>query len=68
MVRRNLIGKILMILSLVPLGFLIYTLANLEELKIPISHPRVIVELSSFLLLFFIGIFQAIMNKNGKVT
>jgi hypothetical protein len=44
-----------MILSLVPLGFLIYTLTNLKELKIPVTHPRVIVELSSFLLLFLTG-------------
>jgi hypothetical protein len=55
MTSRILLGKIFMILSLVPLGFLIYTLTNLKELKIPVTHPRVIVKLSSVLLLFLTG-------------
>ena len=55
MVSRILLGKIFMILSLVPSGFLIYTLTSLEELKITISHPRVIVELSIFLILLLTG-------------
>lgn len=55
MVSRILLGKIFMILSVVPSGFMIYTLTSLEELKITISHPRVIVELSIFLILLLTG-------------
>jgi len=55
MVSRILLVKIFMILSLVPSGFMIYTLTSLEELKITISHPRVIVELSIFLILLLTG-------------
>ena len=40
------LGKILIILGLVPLGFLIYTLFSLERLSISLSHPRVIAEAS----------------------
>jgi len=39
-------GKILMVLSLIPLGFLVYTLFNLERLGISLADPRVIVEAS----------------------
>jgi hypothetical protein len=59
MVNKVLIGKTFMILSLVPLGFLIYTLVSLETLKITISHPRVIVELS----IFFISLHTRIPSK-----
>jgi hypothetical protein len=38
-VNRSLVGKILVILSLVPAGFLIYTLVNLETLGITRTHP-----------------------------
>jgi hypothetical protein len=55
MVNRILYGNMLMILSLVPIGFLIYTLASLEELKITLSHPRVAIELSIFLILLSTG-------------
>jgi len=55
MVSRIILGKIFMILSLFPSGFMIYTLTSLEELKITISHPRVIVELSIFLILLLTG-------------
>ena len=55
MISRILLGKIFMILSVVPSGFMIYTLTSLEELKITISHPRVIVELSIFLILLLTG-------------
>jgi hypothetical protein len=51
------IGRYFIPLSLIPLGFLAYTLLNLDALNITITHPRVIVEFSSFLALLFIGIF-----------
>ncbi|MFX0046067.1 MAG: hypothetical protein ACFE8Z_09485 [Candidatus Hermodarchaeota archaeon] len=50
------IGFILLILSVIPLGFLIYTLLNLETLEISITHPRVIVELSIFAILLITGL------------
>jgi hypothetical protein len=49
------IGRALLVLSLVPLGFLIYTLLNLGRLRITLAHPRVIVELLIFLVLLFLG-------------
>jgi hypothetical protein len=51
------VGNILIVLSLVPLGFLIYTLVNLDNLGISPSHPRVIVEFSIFLILLLLGIY-----------
>ena len=50
------IGRALLVFSLVPLGFLIYTLINLEKLRITWTHPRVIVELMIFLVLFALGL------------
>ena len=50
-----LLGNILLFLSIIPLGFLIYTLLNLETMEITITHPRVIVELSIFAILLIMG-------------
>jgi hypothetical protein len=50
-------GNVLILVSLVPLGFLIYTLLNLETLGISVSHPRVMVEFSIFLILLLAGIY-----------
>lgn len=50
------LGNILIVLSVIPLGFLIYSLMNLEMLGITLTHPRVIVELTLFLILLFAGI------------
>jgi hypothetical protein len=49
-------GVILVILSIVPLFSLLYSLANLEKLNITIAHPRVIVEIATFLLLLLSGL------------
>lgn len=49
------IGGILMIMSLIPLAFLLYTLTNLSTLNIPVTHPRVIVEFSLFLIFLTAG-------------
>lgn len=49
-------GILLVMLSLVPLGFLVYTLTHLDVLNISVSHPRVIVELSLFIFGLFAGI------------
>jgi len=56
MLDRVVFGKILVMLSLIPLAFLVYTLMSLDELKITLTHPRVMVELSLFLTLLIIGI------------
>jgi hypothetical protein len=50
------IGAIFLLLSFVPLGFLIYTLLNLQILQISIIHPRVIVEFSLFVLTALVDI------------
>jgi hypothetical protein len=41
---------------LIALGFLLYTLINLDALEIPVTHPRVIVEFSLFLAFLLIGV------------
>jgi len=54
--KKITIGVVFLLLSFVPLGFLIYTLLNLQILQISIIHPRVIVELSLFILIALVGI------------
>jgi len=49
-------NAMIVVLSLVPLGFLLYTLLNQRKLKISVAHPRVIVEFSIFLVLLILGI------------
>jgi hypothetical protein len=56
MFRRNILSAIFIILSLIALGFLLYTLIQLDELEIAITHPRVMVEFSLFLSFLLIGI------------
>jgi hypothetical protein len=56
MFRRNILSAIFIILSLIALGFLLYTLINLDALRMTITHPRVIVEFSLFLSFLLIGI------------
>jgi hypothetical protein len=51
------LGSIAIVLSLVSLGFLIYTIVNLDKLGISLSHPRVLVEFSIFLILLLAGIY-----------
>ena len=50
-------GNLLLLISLVPLAFLIYTLLNLDALNISLTHPRVIVESALFLAFLFAGIY-----------
>jgi hypothetical protein len=56
MFRRNILSAIFIILSLTALGFLLYTLINLDALEMTVTHPRVIVEFSLFLAFLLIGI------------
>jgi len=56
MFRRRVLSVIFIIFSLIALGFLLYTLMNLDALGIPVTHPRVIVELSLFLAFLVIGV------------
>lgn len=51
------IGNILKITSLIPLAFLLYTLTNLSALNITVTHPRVIVEFSLFLIFLTAGLY-----------
>jgi len=51
------VGSICIILGITALAFLVYTLLNLERLQIPITHPRVIVELLLFLIFTLVGLF-----------
>lgn len=60
MLQTFIIGSTLMVLSVIPLLFLIYTLTHLEQLEIGLSHPRVVVELLIFIVLFVIGLFIVI--------
>jgi hypothetical protein len=53
---KRTLGTFFLLLSLIPLGFLIYTLLNLQELQISVFHPRVIVELSLFVLIAIFGV------------
>jgi hypothetical protein len=57
MSQASTVGITLLILSLIPLLFLLYTVTHLEKLGIDIKHPRVIVELLIFIGLLVIGIF-----------
>jgi hypothetical protein len=54
---RGAFGKLLVLFSLVPLAFLFYTLLNFKSLGITITHPRVIVEASLFVILLVAGLF-----------
>ena len=56
MFEKVVLGNFLLILSIVSLGFLVYTLVNLDRLEITITHPRVIVELILFLVFLIIGV------------
>jgi len=60
--NRRVIGKILVLLSLVPLAFLLYTLFNLGSLGITVFHPRVLVEFSLFVALLILGIALYLRN------
>ena len=51
-IHRKNVGSVLLLTSLVPLAFLIYTLLNLDALGISIIHLRVIVESGLFLAFF----------------
>ena len=57
------LGNILIVLSVIPLGFLIYSLMNLQKLEITLTHPRVIVELTLFLILLLVGILRLTMTS-----
>jgi len=53
---KTLIGLILVVLSLIPLIFLLYTIVNIRRMGISITHPRIIVEFSLFLVFFIAGL------------
>ncbi len=49
-------GYFFLVLSMIALAFLVYTIANLSKLRITIAHPRVLVELTLFLVSLVLGI------------
>jgi hypothetical protein len=53
---RRVLSTVFIFLSLVALGFLLYTLLNLDALGIVVTHPRVMVEFFLFIALLLIGI------------
>ena len=56
MFGRCILSAVFIILSLTALGFLLYTLINLDALEMTVTHPRVIVEFSLFLSFLLIGV------------
>ncbi|KXH77337.1 MAG: hypothetical protein AM326_05220 [Candidatus Thorarchaeota archaeon SMTZ-45] len=56
MLQTEIWGLTLIVLSIIPLVFLVYTIKHLERLGITIQHPRVIVELLIFISLLGIGL------------
>jgi len=54
----------LILLSLIPLAFLIYSLINLNHLEISIFHPRIIIEYSIFVILIAIAVVLFIRKSN----
>jgi len=53
---KTLAGLIIIFISLIPLVFLLYTVINLKKLNIKLTHPRIIIEFSIFIILFIAGI------------
>jgi hypothetical protein len=66
MSKRKNLGKAFLLLSLLPVGFLIYTLLNLNSLGITLFHPRVIVEFSAFVLCVSLGIWLVRRNQRSQ--
>jgi hypothetical protein len=58
-VSKGTLGLGLMVLSLVPLAFLLWTLAHLGSLGIDWYHPLVMVETAVFLALLLAGRYHA---------
>lgn len=56
MLQTPMIGITLIVLSVIPLLFLLYTITHLNQLRIDIKHPRVIVELLIFIGLLAVGL------------
>jgi hypothetical protein len=61
--KKSPFGKILMLLSLGPLGFLLYTIFNLGSLGITVFHPRVLVEFFIFACFFVAGLVLEIRKR-----
>jgi len=53
---KTLIGLILILASLIPLIFLLYTIINMRKLGINLKNPRIIIGSTVFILLFIAGL------------
>lgn len=62
---KALMGLIMIFISLIPLIFLLYTVINLKKLNIKLTHPRIIVEFSIFILLFIAGMIIIFIQEPG---
>ena len=51
------VGGWRILLSFVPVGFLIYILLNQDRLGIPLTHPRVVVERVLFMVFLLMGLY-----------
>ena len=51
------ISSFMIAVSFVALTFLIYTLVNLDTLQISVTHPRVLVELTIFVVFLVVGLY-----------
>ena len=58
MSERMILEIVSIVFSLTALAFLAYTILNLEQFKIAITHPRVLVESSLFLVFLVTGIYM----------
>ena len=63
---RAVLGVLLILASLIPLSFFIYTLTQLDQLQISITHPRVLVEFTIFLTLLLLGIWFRFSTKRSN--
>ena len=64
---RRLLGKFLIVSSLLPLAFLLFTLFTLDSLGIAALHPRVIVEFSIFITLLVAGLILNFGRKEKSI-
>ncbi|MFW9804517.1 MAG: hypothetical protein ACFFFC_17800 [Candidatus Thorarchaeota archaeon] len=51
------ISNVMIVVSFVAHAFLFYTLVNLETLQISVTHQRVLVELTIFVVLLLVGLY-----------
>jgi hypothetical protein len=56
MASNNIIGYAFFSCSIIALGFLSYSILNMQKLNITLFHPRIIVEFTLFFIFIILGI------------